>query len=291
MHLRSALAVLLVSALPALVSADPENPDPSGGHQIVAVWPDGRMPGTAATAPEAHHPSPHDPYIRITNISHPTLTLFPVPNRTDPAPAVIVCPGGGYTYVVYDKEGTEIANWLNSHNIAALVLKYRTPSNREGALQDVERSISLTRAHAQEWHLDPNRIGGIGFSAGGNAVARASNLFAHRAYAPIDAIDQVSCRPDFAMLVYPAYLERDGKLATDLDLTAKIPPTLIIQTEDDRNFVKGGKMYHAALDAAHIPNEYHLYSTGGHGYALHATGTVQVWPGVAVDWLRGVGVR
>jgi acetyl esterase/lipase len=194
--------------------------------------------------------------------------------------------------VVIDKEGTEIAAWLNSNGISAIVLKYRVPGNREGALQDVQRALSLVRANAAEWHIDPKRLGVIGFSAGGNLSAKASNLFDQRAYPMIDDVDQQSCRPDFAILVYPAYLDnKEGKVAADLNLKAKIPPTLIVHSEDDKTHVVGSKIYHAALEEAKVTNEFKLYPTGGHGYALHCTKDAKVWPKEAMEWLAKIGMR
>ena len=204
---------------------------------------------------------------------------------------MIVCPGGGYSYVSFDKEGTEIATWLNANGFTALVLKYRVPNNREGALQDLQRALSLVRTHAAEWNIDRKRLGVIGFSAGGNLGAKASTLFAERTYRTIDGVDRESCRPDFVVLVYPAYLDKDGKVAPDLNLKAKIPPTLIISTEDDKNYVAGCKLYHAALDTAKVPNAFLLYATGGHGYGLRSDKEVRVWPQAALDWLHKVGIR
>ena len=193
--------------------------------------------------------------------------------------------------MVTDKEGTEVAAWLNSVGIAALVLKYRVPHSREGALQDVQRALSLARARATEWNIDPKRLGVMGFSAGGNLAAKASTRFDERAYPPIDALDGHSCRPDFAVLVYPAYLDKDGRVAPDLNLQAKIPPTLIVHSEDDKNFVTGSKVYHATLDEAKAPHEFLLYATGGHGYRLRSEKDARAWPQAAVEWLREIGMR
>lgn len=202
---------------------------------------------------------------------------------------MIVCPGGGYSYTVMDKEGTEIAAWLNANGISALVLKYRTPNNREGALQDAQRSLSLTRAHAAEWSIDPKRLGIIGFSAGGNVAAKASAPLEERSYPSIDAVDQQTCRPDFAVLVYPAYLDdKAGNVSSDLNLKAQIPPTLIVHSEDDKTHVVGSKIYHAALDAAKVAHEFKLYPTGGHGYALHCEREAKVWPEDALKWLKSI---
>jgi len=250
------------------------------------------MPGRGAKEPEAEVKR-DDGFQRITNVSRPTLALFPaVPKDGAAAPAMIVCPGGGYSYTVMDKEGSEIAAWLNSAGITALVLKYRTPNNREGALQDVQRSLSLVRARAGEWKIDPNRVGVIGFSAGGNVAAKASTRFDERAYSAIDEVDRQSCRPDFVVLVYPAYLDdKAGHVSPDLNLAAKIPPTLIVHSEDDKPFVPGSKIYDAALTEAKVPHEFRLYPTGGHGYGLHCEREAKAWPADALSWLGRIGVR
>lgn len=255
---------------------------------IVDLWSEGKMPGLSASEPETLMPAKSDGFHRITNISNPTLTVFPAKKKN--APAVIVCPGGGYNYVVYDKEGTEIASWLNSNGFTALVLKYRVPKNRDGAFQDVQRALSLARANAKKWNIDSKRLGVMGFSAGGNLAAKASNLFDQRSYALVDAIDKQSCRPDFAVLVYPAYLEREGQIASDLNLKAKIPPTLIVSTEDDKISVIGSKIYQAALDEAKVSNKFLLYATGGHGYGLHSDKDVRAWSQAALDWLKIISI-
>ncbi len=243
------------------------------------------MPGKGAKEPEADMPAKGDGFRRITNISRPTLTLFPAPKAETPAPAMIVCPGGGYGYVVHDKEGTEIAAWLNHNGITALVLKYRTPNNREGALQDLQRSLSLARVRAAEWNVDPKRLGVIGFSAGGNLAAKAACPAAPRSYAALDETDTLPCRPDFAVLVYPAYLEKAGQVAPDLNLKADLPPLLLVHNEDDKTFVPGSKLFHAALEAAKIPHGFKLYATGGHGYGLHCDREAKAWPEDTLKWL------
>jgi acetyl esterase/lipase len=145
--------------------------------------------------------------------------------------------------------------------------------------------------NAKEWNIDPKRLGVIGFSAGGNLAAKASTLFDQRAYPAIDKVDRKSCRPDFAVLVYPAYLDdKNGQISPDLNLNAKIPPTLIVHSEDDKNFVLGSKLYHTALDAAKVPHEFKLYLTGGHGYGLRGTREARAWPQHAMEWLQKIGV-
>ncbi len=258
----------------------------------VDVWPDGKMPGQGAKEPEAEVPKT-DGFHRITNVSRPTLMLFPAPQKVSTAaPAMVVCPGGGYGYTVIDKEGTEIAAWLNTAGISALVLKYRTPNNRAGALQDLQRALSLVRAHAAEWNIDPKRLGVIGFSAGGNLAAKASAPLEERSYPAIDTVDQQSCRPDCAVLVYPAYLDdKSGHVAPDLNLKAAIPPTLIIHSEDDKTHVVGSKIYDAALTDVKVAHEFKLYPTGGHGYGLHCDRDARVWPQDASDWFHTIGFR
>lgn len=264
----------------------------SAAETVVDVWPEGRMPGKGAKDPEGERPS-KDGFHRITNVSKPTLTLFHAVRKDDtPAPAMIVCPGGGYGYTVIDKEGTEIAQWLIKNGISALVLKYRTPNNREGALQDAQRSLSLARAHAAEWKMDPKRLGIIGFSAGGHVAAKASTQFDARSYPAFDAVDQQSCRPDFAVLVYPAYLDdKKGGVSPDLNLKVNIPTTLIIHSDDDKTHVVGSRIYHSALEAARIAHEFKLYPTGGHGYGLHCEREAKVWPDDALKWLQTTGAR
>lgn len=288
-HYIPILLCLWGAACARTAAATPPSPT-TAPSAIIDVWPAGTMPGHGASTRE-HALAPHGDHVqRITDISQPTLSLFAVPNKGAPAPVMIVCPGGGYSYVVYNKEGTEIATWLNSIGIDALVLKYRVPHNSGGAFQDAQRALSLARADASKWNIDPKRLGIIGFSAGGDLAAKASNRFADRSYQPINAVDKQSCRPDYVVLVYPAYLERNGHLASDLNLHANIPPTLIIHNIDDKNFFPASKLYHAALDKAHIPNKLIVYKTGGHGYGLRSKKDVRVWPQAAEKWLRKIGV-
>ena len=281
------LVVLLILAATPLAHSANQVATPA-----VDVWPEGKMPGSGAKDPETEVKR-NDGFHRITQVSRPTLTLFLAGRKDGGAtPAMIICPGGGYSYVVVDKEGSEIAAWLNSAGISALVLKYRTPSNRAGALQDLQRAMSLTRSRAADWNIDPKRLGVIGFSAGGHVAARASAPFGERTYPTIDAIDQQSSRLDFAILVYPAYLDdKAGQVSAELNLKAPIPPTLIVHSEDDKTYVIGSKVYHAALNEAKVTNEFKLYTTGGHGYGLHCEREARAWPDAALTWLHGLGVR
>lgn len=287
------LPLLLLGLLVSLTSAQTPAAAPTdkAPPAVVEVWPEGKMPGSVAREPEAERPS-KDAFHRITNVSRPTLTLFPAPKADRPAPAMIVCPGGGYGYVVIDKEGTEIARWLNQHGITALVLKYRNPNNRAGALQDLQRSLSLARVNATAWNLDPARLGVIGFSAGGNLAAKASAPLEPRSYPVIDDVDRANGWPNFAVLVYPAYLDdKKGHIAPDLNLKAGIPPTLIIHSDDDKTHVVGSRVWHAALTEAQVPHEFLCYPTGGHGYGLHCERDAKAWPEHTLAWLGKVGMR
>jgi acetyl esterase/lipase len=237
--------------------------------------------------------------IRLGNVSQPAITLYRPPKEKDTGAAVVVCPGGGYAILAMDLEGTEVCEWLNSIGVTGVLLKYRVPA-RPGdgqhllPLQDAQRALGLVRFHAQEWNLDPARIGVLGFSAGGHLTAYLSTHYDKRAYQPVDAADEVSCRPDFSMPIYPAYLalkDQDHKLAPDLHVTANTPPTFLIQAQDDGVGVENSLFYYLALKQAKVPAEMHLYASGGHGYGLRpSTQTVTTWPKRAEEWMRSLGV-
>jgi len=237
--------------------------------------------------------------IRLGNVSQPTLTVYRPRRAKDTGAAVVVCPGGGYSILAMDLEGTEVCDWLNSIGVTAVLLKYRVPERKgmeryTAPLQDAQRALSLVRSRADEWGIDPKRIGIMGFSAGGHLSAAASTRFDQRAYEPMDAADQLSCRPDFTLLIYPAYLtvkEQGDKIAPELTISANTPPTLLVQTEDDGVRVENSLYYYLALKQAHVAAEMHLYAAGGHGYGLrHGSKAVTDWPRRAEEWMRGLGV-
>lgn len=212
---------------------------------------------------------------------------------------MVVFPGGGYQILAMDLEGTEICRWLNSIGVTAVLLKYRVPSPKgppqyTHPLEDAQRAVGLVRYHAKEWGIDPNRIGVIGFSAGGDMAALLSNNFAKRTYSAVGPADAVSCRPDFTMLVYPAYLvdaKNNYKLAPELKVTRATPPTFLVQAEDDPVHVENSIYYFLALKKAGVPAEMHIYPAGGHGYGLRRTSkTVTTWPARAESWMRSLGV-
>jgi acetyl esterase/lipase len=237
--------------------------------------------------------------IRLGNVSKPSITLYRPPKETDTGAAVVVCPGGGYTILAMDLEGTEICEWFNSIGVTGVLLKYRVPA-RPGdgehilPLQDAQRALGLVRFHAKEWGLNPKRIGVLGFSAGGHLTAYLSNHFDKRAYQPVDDADQVSCRPDFSMPIYPAYLvlkDRDNKLAPEMNVTSNTPPTFLVQAEDDGVRVENSLFYYLALKEAKVAAEMHLYAGGGHGYGLRPSAmTITTWPKRAEEWMRSLGL-
>jgi acetyl esterase/lipase len=201
---------------------------------------------------------------------------------------VIVCPGGGYSILAIDKEGYEIAEWLNTLGFSAFVLQYRVPKKQEGALQDAQRAIRIVRSNAKKWGLNPDKIGIMGFSAGGSLSARASTMYNVKTYDAVDKSDALSCKPDFALLIYPAYLDRgeNRSLTPELDVNSETPPTFIFQTADDR-LANSALVYAQALRDAKVPVELHLLPEGGHGYGMRSgIDAAETWPKLAGKWLK-----
>jgi acetyl esterase/lipase len=265
----------------------------------ILLWPKGAPDEKGGIAEEQSVTSQETPPVtRIANVTKPTLTLFQPPRGKSNGTAVIVCPGGGYGKLAWNKEGTEICEWLNSIGVTAFALKYRVPK-RAGddthrlPLQDAQRSLSLVRHRAAEWGVDPQRIGIMGFSAGGHLSAAASTNFDKRAYEPADDADRASCRPDFALLIYPAYLVPKGsqQVAPDLPVTKSTPPTFLAQTGDDNVRVECSLFYYLALKNAKVPAEMHLYPAGGHGYGMRPSAhLISTWPERVAEWLRSLGL-
>ncbi len=235
--------------------------------------------------------------LRLSGVSDPTITIYPASDEVATGSAIIVCPGGGYEILAYDLEGDEICQWLNEIGVTAVLLKYRVPrrtglEKHTAPLQDVQRAISLVRSKAEELDLDPQRIGVMGFSAGAHLAAMASTSYDKRTYPEVDAADKVSCKPDFCLLVYPAYLDGPNfTIAPELKITAQTPPTMLVQTEDDKSYINSSLFYYYALKEAGVPATMHLYSKGGHGYGLRDTGNaVNEWPYRAEEWFMELGV-
>ncbi|MEM9158888.1 MAG: GDSL-type esterase/lipase family protein [Verrucomicrobiota bacterium] len=254
-------------------------------RKVIPLWPNGI-------------PQPHDLALQekiierswgnaVTNVDEPSLTLYLKKSRY-PTGFVLVCPGGGYNILAWDHEGIQIAEWLNSIGFSAAILKYRVPKNREGALQDAQRALGYIRSKADEWNVQANRIGILGFSAGGHLSATASNRWADRTYPRVDAADDLSCRPDFTVLVYPAYMgDEELNLKDEFAITEETPPVFIVQTQDDTKYIPSAFAYSAALHKAGIPCELHIFPTGGHGYGLRPSAyPVSQWENLCRDWLR-----
>jgi acetyl esterase/lipase len=237
------------------------------------------------------------PLVRLGNVSVPTLTLF-APKGKHTGAAVVVFPGGGYKIVAIDLEGTEVCDWLTSRGITCVILKYRVPDTgpypkSDEALQDAQRAVGMVRAHAAEWKIDPKRVGVLGFSAGAHLAAAVSTHYETRPYPKVDAADDLSCRPDFAVVVYPGYLalsEKEFAFNADIPVTKETPPTFLVQAEDDPVHVENATVYFLALKAAGVPAELHVYAKGGHGYGLRRTQLpVTGWPDRVDEWLATIG--
>jgi acetyl esterase/lipase len=257
---------------------------------ILPLWP-GKVPGElkAKSAPVAA-PSENDNIFRIAEVTDPAVEIFLPDKSVRNGAAVLICPGGGYHILAYDLEGTEIAAWLNKIGFAAFVLQYRVPDKKDGALQDVQRAMRVIRGNAAKYGIDPEKTGVMGFSAGGSLSARASTLFNKRTYSPVDKNDSLSCRPSFAMLIYPAYLDQGPgfSLTPELKLSSEVPPMFIFQTADDQ-YANSALIMAQALRNAKLPVELHLMPTGGHGYGLRAGKTAaETWPSLAEKWLRTI---
>lgn len=237
------------------------------------------------------------PVIRLGNVSTPTLTFYAAHGKNSGA-AVVVFPGGAYQILAMDLEGTEVCEWLTSAGINCVLLKYRVPNSghypkSSAALQDAQRAVGMVRSHAAEWYIDSNRIGVLGFSAGGHLAASLSTHFDKRLYDPTDAADQLSCRPDFAVIVYPAYLVAEQNFAPDPEIrvTERTPPSFIVQAENDPLHVENATVYFHALKNANVPAELHLYAEGGHGYGLRRTDLpVTGWPQLVETWLHTIRI-
>ena len=308
---------------------------PSPGHTQVAIW---RWSGTrSATGERAGDRGDFGKNeliggkqtVGINNVTRPTMTVYS-PTGKNTGAAVVVFPGGGYQMLAIDLEGSEVCDWLVLKGITCVLLKYRVtdvgPYPKSGpypeskmALEDAQRTMGLVRLHAAEWHIDPHKIGVLGFSAGGHLVAAISNHFDKRIYAPQDAADKESCRPDFAVAVYPGHLsisasEWDAQQGTkkyvigdakelalakkeyglnpDLHPTKQTPPTFLLQNEDDHvDNVNDALSYYIALKNAGVPVEMHLYAQGGHAFGLRRTKlAVTAWPELVERWLASIGM-
>lgn len=279
---------------------------PAPGHITLPLWPNGGPGAPADLPPEKDMTKPTDnliagrPLVRLGNVSKPTMTYYaPKTAGGGPAPAVVVFPGGGYQILAIDLEGTEVCDWLNRIGVACLLVKYRVPNTgpypkSAVALQDAQRALGMAREHAKEWNIDATKIGVLGFSAGAHLSAALSTHFEKRLYDKIDGADDLSCRPDFAFIIYPGYLalaEQNMADNPEIKPTAQTPQSFILQTEDDPVHVENATNYFLQLKAAKVPAELHVYAEGGHGYGLRETELpVTHWTRLAEIWLRSINV-
>ncbi len=283
---------LIVSLLLAMLTHQAIAGDP------VDVWPD-MAPGETTrnigeTLPFRQGETP--PVTRVTNITRPTFTVHP-PEKPNGA-AVLILPGGAYARVVTSKEGTDIATWLNEQGVTAFVLSYRTSDKGTAGwrkpLQDAQRAMSLIRSEADRWKIAGDRIGIMGFSAGGNAAARLLCDGGKPAYDRIDAVDDVPHRPDFAMLIYPwaLYDPKRDALIEAVTIPRNCPPTFFVHTDDDGATSLSSVLFYAGLKKLSIPAELHIYGKGGHGYGMREIkdSNIATWPRFAAHWLESRGL-
>lgn len=284
---------------------------PSPGHTQVPIWPGLRPRARPVEGPEesgtvvdragAEKLVAGRPWVYVARVSQPTMTVYPPKGRNTGA-AVVVFPGGGYNVLAIDLEGTEACDWLTSKGITCVLLKYRVPCVKTGpyrdcatALEDAQRTVGLVRFRAAQWQIDPHKIGVLGFSAGGHMVAALSTHFEKRLYPAVDAADQESCRPDFAVALYPGHLavrEKAFALNPDIQVGSHTPPTFLLHAQDDPiDPVENSLVYHAALTKARVPAEMHVYVKGGHAFGLRRTGSaITGWPQLVDTWLGTIGV-
>ena len=294
---------------------------PAPGYTQVEIWP-GEVPDPQPdTGPEVLIPVKEEEYIAgrpcvmLGSVAKPTMTVYPAKGKNTGA-AVVVFPGGGYEDLAMDLEGTEVCDWLTSKGVTCVLLKYRVPGpgfypkpapyRKSGpyprspvALEDAQRALGLVRFHATEWQIDPHKIGVIGFSAGGHLVAAMSTQNNKRLYPAVDVADRESCRPDFAVALYPGHLWNYNyvdnppfELNPAVPVTRDTPPTFILQAEDDPvDDVNNSLVYYIALKKAGVPVEMHLFAKGGHAFGLrHTQFAVTEWPGLVERWLVTIGM-
>jgi acetyl esterase/lipase len=288
--------ILIASIVITITTAaqDPARATTAQSPEGIPIW-QGAAPNEKGDIGAEYNKTVAEHKLRITNVTTPTITIYYPSAEKDSGTSVLICPGGAYNVLALDIEGEAVRQWLNSLGVTAIVLKYRVP-RREGRpmyaapLEDAQRAMGLLRLHAKEWRINPDRLGVIGFSAGGHLAALLCNS-PQRTYTPIDAADNENCRPDFAMLIYPFYMTPDDdhtKLSPEFHVTSAAPPSFIVMTEDDR--VWYAFTYALALKEAKVPFEMHIYAKGGHGYGLGKPDLpVSTWPRRAEEWLTNGG--
>ena len=269
---------------------------------VVELWP-GKAPGETGNVGEEKFQDPkagETPALkRLTNVSKPTITITKPKAEIDTGAAVVIAPGGGYNILAWEHEGTQTAEWLNSVGVTAVLLKYRVPRRPEqpkdqppiGALQDAQRAIGIVRQRAKEWGLDPKRIGMLGFSAGGHLTAWTFSNTDKRAYEPVDDADKQSCRPDFAVLIYPGgILDKEKKMKPEIRITKDTPSSfLVVAVNDEGSFASTIELT-KAMKENKVSAELHVYSSGGHGFGHKPTDKPYgTWPKRCEEWMKTQG--
>jgi acetyl esterase/lipase len=265
---------------------------------VVDVWPSKPLGETGSVGPEKSETQ--GKITRVTNVTVPTLTVFRPAKDKDNGAAVVIAPGGGYNILALDLEGEEVAAWLNSIGVTGIVLKYRVPRRPDSpkdqtppqAQMDAQRAISLVRSKATDWGIDPRRIGMLGFSAGGHLTAWTSTNSDKRSYDAIDDVDKVSCRPDFTVLIYPAYLVNKARdaLLPDIRVSRDTPPTFFAHAYDDGVPAENSILMYLALKKEKVPAEMHIYASGGHGFGLRKSDKpCSKWPERCAEWMKSQG--
>ncbi len=272
------------------------------GDDVIKLWANDPPGEQLDVGPEVDITKPTDRLIagrriiKLKNVAHPEVHVFLPPKETRNGSAVIICPGGGFNILAWDLEGTEVAEWLNTMGVSAIVLKYRVPTSQQkmkwkAPVQDTQRALSLTRHHAKEWGIDPERIAVLGFSAGGHTAARTAYT-SQRQYEAKDEIDKQSCLPNATILVYPAWLVNDDdSLIEDLKVTGKASPTFLVHAFDDGVSAMSSLSLMTELKRKSVPSELHLFESGGHGYGLRTVKDQPVtrWTELCEDWLDRLG--
>tara|TARA_B100000965_G_scaffold396944_1_gene412695 strand:+ start:202 stop:1044 length:843 start_codon:yes stop_codon:yes gene_type:complete len=269
-------------------------------HEEIFLWSNGEVPDEPKDIKERNKPTKTDASgkMRIAYVDNPTLTIYRASEEKANGTGVIICPGGGYNILAWTHEGTEIAEWFNSIGVSAFILKYRVPRRDPQTphalpLQDAQRAIRIVRSNAKKWNVDPNRIGLLGFSAGGHLTVMSGVHYKKKTYSKVDAADDLSAKPDFIMPIYPAYLGdrvNKDKLSELIDVNENTPPTFIAITHDDSDRSYYSALLYAALKRNNVVGELHIYSKGGHGYGLRKSNNpVHTWPDRCRDWLGSMG--
>jgi acetyl esterase/lipase len=272
---------------------------------VIDLWPDKPPGDVGIAAPEQsriHQSKIVGPTKLITNVSKPTLAIYSPWKERNNGTAMIICPGGGYWNLYWELEGEEVAAWLNSLGMTGIILKYRVPRRAgevraeppPGPLLDAQRAISIVRARAAEWGIDSGRIGMIGFSAGGHLAVAAATSFEQRTYAAVDAFDQASCRPDFAIGCYSGYLKAKDRdeIPSTIRIPAGTPPVFLAHASDDTSAIGGSNpdnsaIMYIALQRAGVPVELHIFGNGNHDFGVRKdTKLAASWTELCVKWLR-----